>query len=150
LADVEAAARLVGVADLIDSMPAGYETKLGGAGRGEGMQLSAGQLQLLAVARALVWDPRAVLLDEAPSAIDSARDAAFRAALGRLGRERGKAVLTIAHRLATACDADRVIVLDNGVIVEEGVPGELIGRGGRFAALLDLEASGWDWRTAGP
>jgi ATP-binding cassette subfamily B multidrug efflux pump len=56
-------------------------------------------------------------------------------------------VLTVAHRLSTALEADRVIVLDKGHIVEEGRPTELTARGGRFAALMELEAAGWDWRT---
>jgi ATP-binding cassette, subfamily B, multidrug efflux pump len=58
-------------------------------------------------------------------------------------------VLTVAHRLATAQDADRVLVMEAGQIVEEGPPEELIRRGGRFAALLELEAAGWDWQTDG-
>jgi ATP-binding cassette subfamily B protein len=56
-------------------------------------------------------------------------------------------VLTVAHRLSTALEADRIIVLDKGSIVEEGRPAELVASGGRFAALLELEAAGWDWRT---
>ena len=84
---------------------------------------------------------------EATAAIDSVSDAAFRAALRESVLPRGCAVLTIAHRLSTAAEADRVIVLDGGRIVEEGPPGELAGRGGRFAALLELEAAGWDWRS---
>ena len=58
--------------------------------------------------------------------------------------------MTIAHRLATAREADRVVVLDNGRIVEEGSPSELVRNGGRFADMLELEASGWDWRSATP
>ena len=56
-------------------------------------------------------------------------------------------MLTVAHRLSTALEADRIIVLDKGHIVEEGRPAELTARGGRFAALMELEAAGWDWRT---
>jgi ATP-binding cassette subfamily B protein len=111
------------------------------------MQLSAGQQQLLALTRALVWNPPVVLLDEATSAIDNASDLAFRAAMRSIAREQHKAVLTIAHRLATARDADRVIVLEGGRIVEAGAPDELVRDGGRFAALLELEAAGWDWRA---
>jgi ATP-binding cassette, subfamily B, multidrug efflux pump len=146
--DVEDAARVVGLHAFIQSLRDGYATQLGGAGRGEGMQLSAGQQQLLALARALVWDPRLILLDEATSTVDNASDAAFRRALEVLVREQDKALLTIAHRLATARDADRVIVLDHGRIVEEGNPDDLLRNGGRFADMLELEASGWDWRPA--
>ena len=148
LADVETAARTAGIHDLVQSLPEGYDTVLGGAGRGAGTQLSAGQQQLLALARALVWNPQVILLDEATSAVDSASDLAFQAALRDVVRSQDKAVLTIAHRLSTARNADRVIVMDSGRIVEEGSPDELVRRGGRFAALLELEASGWDWRSA--
>ncbi len=75
-------------------------------------------------------------------------DAAFRAALRADARGQRRAVLTVAHRLVTARAADRVIVLDAGRVVEEGPPEELIRRGGRFAALVELEAAGWDWREA--
>ena len=147
LEDVEAAARVVGIDGLISSLPDGYDTLLGGAGRGLGTQLSAGQQQLLSLARALVWRPPVILLDEATSTVDSASDAAFRDALRMVMRTERKAILTIAHRLSTARDADRVIVMDSGHIVEEGTPEELVDRGGRFASWLELEASGWDWRS---
>ena len=101
-----------------------------------------------ALARALVHEPAVLLLDEATAAIDSASESAFRAALRASVLSRGCAVLTVAHRLSTAVEADRVVVLDRGDIVEEGSPGELAHRAGRFAALLELEAAGWDWRSA--
>ncbi|HVQ22611.1 MAG TPA: ABC transporter ATP-binding protein, partial [Candidatus Saccharimonadia bacterium] len=88
------------------------------------------------------------LLDEATAAIDSVSDAAFRAALRQSVLAAGCAVLTVAHRLSTAIEADRVVVLERGMIVEEGAPGELARQPGRFAALLELEAAGWDWRSA--
>ena len=145
---VVSAARITGFDQLVESLPEGYSTQLGGAGHGSGVQLSAGQQQLLALTRALVWDPPVILLDEATSAVDNASDAAFRSALHAIVKQQNKAVLTIAHRLATARDADRVVVLDRGRVVEEGVPAELVGAGGYFAALLELEASGWDWRLS--
>jgi ATP-binding cassette, subfamily B, multidrug efflux pump len=146
---VHAAMRVVGLDAFAESLPDGYSTQLGGAGRGLGTQLSAGQQQLLALARALVWNPRLILLDEATSTVDSASDAAFRRALELLVRQQGKGVLTIAHRLATAREADRVIVLEHGSIIEQGPPDELVRQGGRFADLLELEASGWDWDYRG-
>jgi ATP-binding cassette, subfamily B, multidrug efflux pump len=146
---VHAAMRVVGLDAFVESLPDGYSTQLGGAGRGLGTQLSAGQQQLLALARALVWNPRLILLDEATSTVDSASDAAFRRALELLVRQQGKGVLTIAHRLATAREADRVIVLEHGSIIEQGPPDELVRQGGRFADLLELEASGWDWDYRG-
>jgi ATP-binding cassette subfamily B protein len=145
---VETAVQIVGMHEFVNSLPRGLETRLGGVGRGEGVQLSAGQQQLLALARAMVWDPRVILLDEATSSVDNASDAAFRAALRSLVRDRGTAVLTIAHRLATAREADRVIVLDRGRVIESGRPDVLLTAGGRFADMLDLEAAGWDWRSA--
>jgi ATP-binding cassette subfamily B protein len=111
------------------------------------VQLSSGQRQLLSLARALVWNPCVLLFDEATSAIDSASEAAFRQALERESALHRRAILTVAHRLSTARAADRVIVLENGRILEMGTPDELIRKGGRFAALLELEAAGWDWRN---
>jgi ATP-binding cassette subfamily B protein len=142
------AAAIAGADSFIRALPMGYRTPLSGSGGGKGTQLSAGQQQLLALARALVRRPSVLLLDEATAAIDGVSDAAFRAALRRSVLPAGCAVLTVAHRLSTAVEADRVIVLDRGSIVEEGAPRELAGRGGRFAALLELEAAGWDWRSA--
>jgi ATP-binding cassette, subfamily B, multidrug efflux pump len=141
---VQRAAAVAGADAFIRALPEGYDTPLGG-----GMQLSAGQRQLLALTRALVWDPAVLLLDEATAAVDSASESAFRAALRAAVMSCGRAVLTVAHRLATAQEADRVLVMDAGQVVEEGPPEELIRRGGRFAALLELEAAGWDWQTDG-
>jgi ATP-binding cassette subfamily B protein len=89
-----------------------------------------------------------LLFDEATAAIDSASDAAFRAALRVSVLAQGCGVLTVAHRISTALEADRVVLLDKGRIVEEGTPAELLARNGRFAALLELEAAGWDWRNS--
>jgi ATP-binding cassette subfamily B protein len=141
---VQRAAAIAGADAFIQALPQGYDTRLG-----EGLQLSAGQRQLLALTRALVWNPAVLLLDEATAAIDSASEAAVRAALRAAVIGSGRAVLTVAHRLATAQDADRVLVMEAGQIVEVGRPEELMHQGGRFAALLELEAAGWDWRTDG-
>ena len=143
---VRRAAEITGAARFVETLPAGYDTVLGGAGRGEGVQLSGGQRQLLSLTRALVWDPLVLLLDEATAAVDSASEAAFRAALRRFVAERGRVVVTVAHRLSTAHEADRVVVFHAGRIAEEGSPAELVRHGGRFAALLALEAAGWEWR----
>ncbi|HET7770254.1 MAG TPA: ABC transporter ATP-binding protein, partial [Chloroflexota bacterium] len=99
---VRRAAALAGAAGFIDALPRGYHTLLAGSGRGEGAQLSAGQRQLISLARALVWEPRVLLLDEATAAIDGASDAAFRAGLRQGILARGGAVLSVAHRLSTA------------------------------------------------
>jgi ATP-binding cassette subfamily B protein len=143
---VENAARTAGADTFIGSLPQGYATIIN-SGAGGGVQLSAGQRQLLSLARALVWNPAILLFDEATSAIDSASEAAFRKALEHESALHQRAILTVAHRLSTARAADRVIVLEHGRILEMGTPDELIHKGGRFAALLELEAAGWDWRN---
>ena len=143
---VERAVQIAGVEGLIQSLPKGYDTQIS-SGAGEGVQLSSGQRQMLSLARALIWDPAVLLFDEATSAIDSASEAAFRQALLAETSRHQRAILTVAHRLSTAREADRVIVLENGRILETGTPAELIHKGGRFAALLEMEAAGWDWRA---
>jgi len=148
-ADVYEAATIAGADAFIRALPQGYRTRLGGSVSGAGRPLSAGQRQLLALARALVHRPAVLLLDEATSAIDNASDAAFRTALRERVLARGVAVLTVAHRLASARDADRVIVLEKGRVVEAGPPIVLMTGRGRFAAWLELEAAGWDWRSGG-
>jgi len=141
------AATIAGADPFIRMLGQGYHTRLSGSGSGAGAHLSAGQRQLVALARALVQRPAVLLLDEATAAIDNASDAAFRAALRERVLPRGTAIVTVAHRLATALDADRVIVLDKGRVVEEGTPAALMASMGRFAALVELEAAGWDWRS---
>jgi ATP-binding cassette subfamily B multidrug efflux pump len=140
---------IAGADAFIRALPQGYHTQLSGSASGRGTHLSAGQQQLLALARALVHTPPVLLFDEATAAVDSASDAAFRAALRVSVLPRGGGVLTVAHRLSTALESERIIVLEKGHIVEEGQPTELAASGGRFAALLELEAAGWNWR-AGP
>jgi ATP-binding cassette subfamily B protein len=146
-AAVHEACRVAGADGFIRALPRGYATVLAATGSGAGAALSAGQQQLLALARALVARPAALLLDEATAAVDSASEAAFWAALRSSVLPRGVGVLTVAHRLATALQADRVVVLDHGRIVEQGPPATLAASGGPFAALLELEAAGWDWRS---
>jgi ABC-type multidrug transport system fused ATPase/permease subunit len=137
------------LSDIVATMPAGYDTILAGEGGGDGMVLSAGQRQLVALARALVAEPSVLLLDEATAAIDGATDARFRSALRETTLKRSCAVLTVAHRLSTAREADLVVVVDGGQVVEQGPPNDLIAAGGRFAALVELEAAGWDWEGHG-
>lgn len=147
---VERAATLAGADEFIRGLPQSYDTVLSGMGQGSGVQLSAGQRQLFALARALVWNPRVLLLDEATAAVDNASDAAFRAALRADIASHQRAVLTVAHRLSTAREADRVVVMDAGQIAEIGTPDTLLASGGRFAALAELETAGWDWHGSLP
>jgi ATP-binding cassette subfamily B multidrug efflux pump len=139
------AAKLTGSDVFIRAFPRGYDTRLG-AGE-SALALSAGQRQLLALTRALIRQPNVLLLDEATAAIDAAADTAVRDALRREAHDRHRAVLIVAHRLATARAADRVIVLEAGQIVEQGPPADLIRQRGRFAAMVAVEAAGWDWQV---
>lgn len=143
---VQQAATIAGADPFIRTLPHGYDTILAADTHGNGVHLSAGQRQLLALARALTTQPAVLLLDEATAVIDGASDAAFRAALQEHVLPLGTAVVTIAHRLATARDAQRVVVIQGGRIIEQGTPSELLAADGIFAALTALEEAGWDWQ----
>jgi ATP-binding cassette subfamily B protein len=132
--DVRCAAELAGAHAFITALPRGYDTPIGAGG----LALSAGQQQLLALTRALAANPPVLLLDEATSALDADTDAAVRRAL-RAGQT-GRTTLTVAHRLSTARDADRILVMEEGVIVEAGAPDALRTAGGRYAAWEELAA----------
>jgi ABC-type multidrug transport system fused ATPase/permease subunit len=127
--EVEQAARSVGAHDLVASMPQGYLTPVSEAGR----SLSAGQRQLLCLARAVLVDPTILILDEATSNLDLASEAEVQRAMARAAQ--GRTTLLIAHRLQTARRADRIVVIDEGRIAEQGSHDELIGRGGKYATL---------------
>lgn len=139
---------IVGLEALVTSLPDGPDSVIAASGGGTGVFLSAGQRQLVALGRALVAEPRVLLLDEATAAIDAESDAAFRSALTRTAWVQGCAVVTVAHRISTARDADRVVVMEAGRIVEHGPPGDLVNAGGRFAALAALDEAGWSWSGA--
>lgn len=143
---VQQAARTAGLDRFIAALPCGYDTRLSDSGRGSGAQLSAGQRQLIALARALVTQPGILLLDEATAVIDGASDATFRTALRDRVLPTGTAVLTVAHRLTTAREADRVVVLVGGRVREHGPPQELLAAGGWFADVVALDEAGYDWQ----
>ncbi|MFI9027505.1 ABC transporter ATP-binding protein [Streptomyces sp. NPDC053560] len=128
-AEVEAAARAVGAHDMIATLDGGYLHEVAERGR----NLSAGQRQLLALARAELVDPDVLLLDEATAALDLATESVVNRATDRLAGRR--TTLVVAHRLTTAARADRVVVLDRGRVAEDGPHAELVANGGRYAEL---------------
>jgi subfamily B ATP-binding cassette protein MsbA len=130
---VEAAARAANAAPFIATLPQSYNTMLGE----RGTRLSGGQRQRIAIARALLRDPPILILDEATSALDTESERLVQQAIDRLMRQR--TVLVIAHRLATVRDADEIVVLDAGRIVQHGTHEELLRTGGLYRRLYDLQ-----------
>ncbi len=131
--EIEEAARLAAADGFIRALPDGYETIIGE----RGVTLSGGQRQRLAIARAVLKDAPILLLDEATSALDSESERAVQDALDALMQ--GRTTLVVAHRLATILSADRILVMDEGRVVEEGSHAELKARGGLYARLAALQ-----------
>ena len=127
--DVEAAARVCYVDHIVRALPEGYETVL----EEDAANISAGERQLLTIARAFIADPAVLILDEATSSVDTRTELLVQRAMGAL-RE-GRTSFVIAHRLSTIRDADTILVMEHGDIVEQGDHAELLERGGAYARL---------------
>ncbi|HEY2442766.1 MAG TPA: ABC transporter ATP-binding protein [Streptosporangiaceae bacterium] len=128
-AEIEDAARAAQIHDLIAGLPDGYDTMVGSRGH----RFSGGEKQRIAIARTLLRDPRVLVLDEATSALDTETERAVQQAFDTLAR--GRTTITIAHRLSTVRDADQIVVLDHGRIIEAGTHASLISDNGRYATL---------------
>jgi ATP-binding cassette subfamily B protein len=128
-AKIEDAARAAQIHDLIAALPDGYDTMVGSRGH----RFSGGEKQRIAIARTLLRDPRILVLDEATSALDTETERAVQRAFDELSR--GRTTVTIAHRLSTVRDADQIVVVDHGRILESGTHDTLVTDGGRYALL---------------
>ncbi len=133
--EVEAAARAARIHDFIMALPAGYATTVGE----RGLKLSGGEKQRVGIARTLLKDPPILVLDEATSALDTETERGIQESLAAV--ELGRSVIVIAHRLSTVVDADRIVVLDRGRVVEEGTHAALLAAGGRYARMWARQQS---------
>ena len=134
--DVERAARVVGAHEFIERLPEGYDTEL----QERGGNLSLGQRQLVSFARALAADPRILVLDEATAYVDTYTEMLIQRGLRELLKDRTS--LVIAHRLSTVRGADKIVVMDQGRIVEQGTHDDLVAASGLYARLLSFSEGG--------
>jgi ATP-binding cassette, subfamily B, bacterial len=134
--EIEEAARAARIHDLVADLPDGYDTMVGE----RGYRFSGGEKQRMAIARTILRNPPVLVLDEATSALDVETEAMVQEALDRLAE--GRTTIAIAHRLSTVRDADQIVVLDGGEVVERGTHAELVALGGRYAALVARDEAG--------
>ena len=137
--EVLAAAKAANCDEFIRRLPEGYDTPIGE----NGTRLSGGERQRISIARALLKDAPIVLLDEATASLDVENETRVQAALSRLLA--GKTVLVIAHRMRTVEAADRIIVLADGKVAEEGTPAELMAKGGLYHRMVELQRQSAGW-----
>jgi ABC-type transport system involved in Fe-S cluster assembly fused permease/ATPase subunit len=142
--DIVAAARAASIHDFIESLPDGYQSMVGE----RGLKLSGGEKQRVAIARTLLKDPALLIFDEATSALDSRAEQAIQAQLKEIAKNR--TTLVIAHRLSTIADAQQIIVLDHGKIVERGTHGALLAARGLYAQMWDRQLARPDEDVASP
>ncbi|MEL6584297.1 MAG: ABC transporter ATP-binding protein/permease [Pseudomonadota bacterium] len=141
--EVEEAAKAAQIHDFIVSLPDGYETTVGE----RGLKLSGGEKQRVGIARTILKNPPILLLDEATSALDTETELGIQESLAAMGE--GRTVITIAHRLSTIVDADQIVVLEKGEVVEQGTHESLLTKGGRYATMWHRQAAEAD-ETAEP
>ena len=139
---VLAAARLANVDEFAEKLPDGYYTNIGE----NGCELSGGERQRISIARAFLKNAPIILLDEATASLDVENETLIQTALSRLIRD--KTVLVIAHRMRTVAGADKIVVLDGGVVAEEGAPADLLARDGLYAHMVKLQTESQSWTLA--
>ena len=138
--EVLEAARVAQCDEFIRKLPQGYQTVIGE----NGSTLSGGERQRISIARALLKDAPVVLLDEATASLDVENESAVQTALSRLLQ--GKTVLVIAHRMRTVAGADHIVVLEDGHVVQQGTPAELMEQGGLYRRMVELQNESAQWR----
>ena len=136
------AAKLANCDEFVSKLPDGYNTLIGE----NGSELSGGERQRIAIARAFLKDAPIILLDEATASLDVDNETKVQAALSRLIKD--KTVMVIAHRMRTVAGADKIVVLSDGVVAEQGTPDELLQKNGIFAQMARLQTEGQNWSMA--
>ena len=136
------AARLANCDEFVRELPEGYDTMIGE----NGSELSGGERQRISIARAFLKDAPIILLDEATASLDVENETKVQSALSRLIKD--KTVMVIAHRMRTVAGANKIVVLSDGRVAEQGSPAELLKSGGVFADMVRLQTEGQNWSIA--